>query len=327
MIGGDVDAGAVGGGAGGAAGGGVIGGAGGAGGGGPAGGPGGDKIANVAVDDETGSICTTKANGLYRCWDADGARVENTLPPSAGGYTRVQLAGRGLVGLAMDGHLFAVGTPIPDDLPAMASFRATNLWGGQGICGRGTDAKLHYGSYFPDRAVDPSLWRTEDGPFVDVTCAWEGLVAGIGVDGTTPGASLPALPSGETWSRLALSWTLACGLTGNGEVVCGQSRTLMPPTPPVLAAGPYLQIAATDQVVCALRAADHGISCARFDNMPIAAPDGRYTFIDGGFQTLCGIRDDGTVACSRENAADRLLRQDLSVSAFVPLSPAIDFNW
>ena len=164
----------------------------------------GQIVTNVAVDDEIGSVCATKANGSYRCWDADGAVAPQLLPDAS--YARVELAARGLVGLTRSGRLHAVDTPVPDDLPPIATFRATNLWGGQGICGRSTGGNFHFGTYDPINHPDsPTTWRVVEGPFIDATCAYEGYYAVLTPEGTPwERPRLPALPSGDAWSRLAI---------------------------------------------------------------------------------------------------------------------------
>lgn len=71
----------------------------------------GQAVTNVAVDDEIGSVCATKANGSYCCWDADGAVAPQLLPDAS--YARVELAARGLVGLTRSGRLLRGGHANP----------------------------------------------------------------------------------------------------------------------------------------------------------------------------------------------------------------------
>src|SRR5688572_18609275 len=124
---------------------------------------------NVAVDDETGAACATKADGRYRCWTAE------PLPPlPEARYRRVQAALAGPIGLTDDGRVLATGFAVPADLPPLTELRATNLWGDQGICSRASaDGSL---LVFTERAPDPpDSWpRTFEGPFRQATCAFEG---------------------------------------------------------------------------------------------------------------------------------------------------------
>ena len=100
---------------------------------------------NVAIDDEIASICATKADGRHRCWDPQGAPAATTGLPDAD-YVRVQLAREGAVGLTRDGRMHAVWVSMPPELPPITSFRATNLWGYQGVCLRGSSGELVFGS-------------------------------------------------------------------------------------------------------------------------------------------------------------------------------------
>jgi hypothetical protein len=276
---------------------------------------------NVAIDDEIGSICATKADGRYQCWDPTGTPVAATGLPVAD-YVRVQLATRGAVGLTRDGHVHAVGTPVPDDLPPVVDFRATNMWGGQGLCFRSAAGAFIVGTYHPASEPESERWSTFDGTFTDVTCAYEGIMCGVRPDGTVSGSCQQSMP-GSDWKQVALGIKVSCGLTTSGEVRCvpAQISTAVA-TPPAFAPGSYRQVAATYDVACALRV-DGRIVCSRFDGVAIPAPPGSYVFIVAGRDLLCGIRPSGTTSCFRDDA----FALSGQATAFAPLSPAIEAGW
>jgi hypothetical protein len=282
--------------------------------------------ANVAIDDEIGSICVTKADGRHRCWDPDGAPVVATGLPDAD-YARVQLAHDGPIGLTRAGQVHAVGIPVPTDLPAIAEFRATNLWGFQGLCVRTTDGAFGFGN-FPAPSDAPPRWTIDAGPYSYATCAWEGLTCAVRADGTLVGSCQSRL-SGNGWKQVAESADFACGLTTSGEVRCGRAPTdaSSAAAVPVFSPGPYLQVAMMWSVACALRA-DGDLSCVRSDGASIATARGRYVFIDAGQDLLCGIRSDGTTSCFRQDVpGSHFSEPNPGVTALLPLSPAIDANW
>jgi len=284
---------------------------------------------NVAIDDEIGSICATRADGSYRCWNDDGTPASAALP--AGDYVRVQLARAGLVGLTRDGELRAAGFEIPNDLPPIADFRATNMGGGQGLCLISAAGAFLYGTYDSDPNADPdgSRWHGEAGPFIDGTCAFEGIYAAVTADGTIWPSDEDRLPGNE-WQQVAVGAFIACGLTTAGEVRCASgSGDAIYANPPFSRrpSGPYLQIAVTYQVACALRA-DGAIVCSRFDGLTVPVLPGRYFFLEAGRDLLCGIRTDGTAACFRQSGRGGPFDfGDSAVTGFAPLSPAIDEGW
>jgi hypothetical protein len=285
----------------------------------------GSATTNVAIDDEIGSICLTKADGRYRCWDPEGTPTATVGLPDVA-YVRVQLAHDGLMGLTRAGSVHADGIPVPTNLPPIAEFRATNLWGFQGLCLRTADGAFGYGN-FPT-ATDPvePVWRIDAGPYSYATCAYEGLVCAVRTDGALVGRCQGSLP-GSDWRQVAESASITCGLTTGGEVRCGRASTdnSSVPAPPVFAPGPYLRVAAMWSVACALRA-DGDVSCVRSDGASIPTLPGPYVFIEAGRDLLCGIRPDGTTSCFRQNVPGPLFwNADPAVTALLPLSPAIDW--
>jgi hypothetical protein len=282
---------------------------------------------NLAIDDEIGSICATRADGSYRCWDGDGTPRASAGLPTAD-YVRVQLANEGLVGLTREGRVQTAGIALPSDLPPITTFRATNMWGARGLCLRSATGAFLYGAYNPDPNFYPDgpRWHIEDGPFTDTTCAFEGLYAGVRADGSvlSYASSIPA----SDWKQIALSVTIVCGLTAADEVRCVPGSASQSMALPILPPGPYRQVAATFHVACALRA-DGGIVCSRYDGVPIPGPTGRFAFLDAGRYLLCAIRIDGTSACFRQNGSGGavLTFEDPTVTAFLPIAAGIDADW
>ena len=285
--------------------------------------------ANIAIDDEIGSICVTTADGRYRCWDPDGAPVVATGLPDVA-YLRVQLAREGLIGLTQWGFVHAASIPVPTNLPLIADFRATNLWGFQGLCVRTTGGAFGFGNFPTASDLATPVWTMDSGPFSYATCAYEGLTCAVRANGTLAGHCQSSLP-GSDWVEVAKSANIACGLTTTGEVRCGQGQGSTNPSSaeaaPVFAPGPYGQVAAMWSVACALRV-DRELSCVRSDGASIQVPPGPFVFIEAGRDLLCAIRLDGTTSCFRQDVPGTLLwTADPAVTALLPLSPAIDPGW
>ncbi|XXX77717.1 hypothetical protein WMF30_02940 [Sorangium sp. So ce134] len=282
---------------------------------------------NVAVDDEVGSYCVTKTDGSYRCW---GDNLGGALPSER--YRRVQLARQGLIGLTEDGRLLAAGTLLPDGLPPAASFRATNMGGDKGVCPLFVD-----GSFAvlldrtPNDVTEPTMVRQLEGSFTQAFCVFEGLAAGVRQDG-----SLWRWSGGETipgeFTEVAYSTRIYCALTRAGGIRCFEPQftcdntgftACVGPEYPEFPGGPYRSITATSGAVCAIDA-EGALTCRRYDgtDMPLPVDAGRFTFIEGGYDVLCGVRTDGSGACFRhggENFAE--------VGPFVPIEPALDPGW
>ncbi|WP_437813727.1 hypothetical protein [Sorangium sp. So ce1078] len=282
---------------------------------------------NVAVDDDVGSYCVTKTDGSYRCWGDDPG---GALPVER--YRRVQLTRQGLIGLTEDGRLLAAGTLLPDGLPPAASFRATNMWGYKGVCPLFVDGSF---AVLLDRApndgTEPTKVEQVEGSFTQAFCVFEGLGAGVRPDG-----SLWLLHGHETipgeFTEVALSNRIFCALTKAGgigcfepELACGNSgiTDCAGPEYPEFSGGPYRSVTATAGAVCAIDA-EGALTCRRYDGadmlMPIDA--GRFTFIEGGYDVLCGVRTDGSGACFRHGGG-----YFGEVGPFVPIEPALDPGW
>jgi hypothetical protein len=288
------------------------------------------SAARVAIDDEIGSICVTKADGRARCWEANGSALTD-LPLPVAHYVRVQRAAIGPIGLTDDGRLFGPPGAIPDGLPPIADFRATNLWGQQGLCLIARDRSLLWGNYLPKgwsglEADMPRLFEFDPGPVADVACAFEGLRCAVRDDGTVIGGYCPV--GGDGWAQVSISLSLGCGLTRGGDVVCSPGGLAVGSARPVFAGGPYVQVATTYYAACALDARGKA-TCLRGDGAPLAIDDGPYTAIVAGGDLVCGIRLDGTPACFRQNADAGLIipTPAYTFTAFDPVSPPIDLDW
>jgi hypothetical protein len=281
---------------------------------------------NVAIDEEIGSVCATKADGRYLCWNADGGQ-QSSVPLVDAAYARVQLARLGPIGLTRGGEIFASGFALPPDLPAVAKFRATNMWGFQGYCFRSVSGEFLYGAWrddIPSPEMQP--WHVEGGPFSDGTCAFEGLYCAVTSDGSAWGNCSEEL-SGDDWKQMAVTVGFNCGLTKSGDVRCGsRSVGTFPPTFPSFGPGPYRQVASTYHVACALRE-DGSLSCLRADSHPLPAPSGPFTFIDAGLNLLCAIRADGTSSCFKHDGVPGLVFGDLTPTAFLPHMRAGSDGW
>jgi hypothetical protein len=296
---------------------------------------------NLAVSDETDEVCATKADGRYRCWTNEPLAA---LPQAK--YRRVQATPRGSIGLTQDGKLFAVGIELPAALPSVVEFNSTNMWGGQGVCYRTAhDGPLFIFDYFvddPKRETDPI-----DTAFRQVRCVWEGIVIGVRTDGaiwSNAGARLQ-VPADTRFQSVSLGLGILCGLDEAGRAWCGKSlrsedQCAIPgqdftgnchPIPGIPAlvsfpGGPYVQIATTRRVGCAL-AATGELLCLRRDGAVIPTPPGLYTFIEAGMATLCAIRSDGTSACWRHDGDDDAPPPFNDVTRFDDVRPALDSDW
>ena len=277
---------------------------------------------NVAIDDEVGSVCVTKASGESRCWSPDGAAVADLGLPAAR-YKRVQDATVGPIGLTVDGRVFGPPGAIPLDLPPIADFRATNLWGHQGLCLKAEDGSFFYGDYLPD-AAPAGMLHFDAGPFADIACAYEGLVCAVKTDGTMFGGT--ECPGGGGWSQVSISVSLKCGLTQAGEVVCASGRIPAGDRVPAFKAPPYQQIATAYQAVCALDASGM-LSCVRADGGTLTVDAGPYTSIVAGRDLICGIRPDGSMGCFRQNEGAGEIGNTPTFTAFNAIAPPIDIDW
>ncbi|WP_437850884.1 hypothetical protein [Sorangium sp. So ce363] len=281
---------------------------------------------NVAVDDDVGSYCVTKTDGSYRCWGDDPG---GALPAER--YRRVQLTRQGLIGLTEDGRLLAAETLLPDGLPAVASFRATNMWGEQGVCPLFVDGSF---AVLLDRLQEnlpehPDKVVEFEGPFTQALCAWEGLVAGVRPDGSLwQFHGMETIP-GE-FTQVAFSNRIVCGLTKAGGIQCFEPTISCGNTPsthcagpeyPEFSGGPYRSITATAGAVCAIDA-EGALTCRRYDGAEMPIDAGRFTFIEGGYDLLCGVRTDGSGACFRHGGWNLG-----EVGPFVPVEPALDPGW
>ncbi|WP_157906977.1 MULTISPECIES: hypothetical protein [Sorangium] len=281
---------------------------------------------NVAVDDDVGSTCVTKTDGSYRCWGEDPG---GALPAER--YRRVQLTRQGLIGLTEDGRLLAAETLLPDGLPPVASFRATNMWGEQGVCPLFVDGSF---AVLLDRNQEnlpepPDKVVEFEGPFTQALCAWEGLVAGVRPDGSLwQFHGMETIP-GE-FTQVAFSNRIVCGLTKAGGIQCFEPSISCGNTPsthcagpeyPEFSGGPYRSITATAGAVCAIDA-EGALTCRRYDGADMPIDAGRFTFIEGGYDLLCGVRTDGSGACFRHGGWNLG-----EVGPFVPVEPALDPGW
>lgn len=279
------------------------------------------RTTNVAIDDEVGSVCATKADGRARCWDGNGIVLDDLTLPDAH-YTRVQRATVGPIGLTDDGRLYGPRGAIPDDLPPIVDFRATNLWGRQGLCLRAQDGSLLYGNYVPDPTA-PAMLRVEPGPFADVACAFEGLVCALAADGTVFGANCP---TGGGWAQVSISVSLSCGLTRSGEIICTPGVLPAGDDAPIFKHGPYRQIATAYEAACALDTAG-SLTCMRADSAPLSVDPGPYTSIVAGRDLVCGLRPDGTTACFRQTQGAGTYGDVPTFTAFGPVAPPLDPGW
>jgi hypothetical protein len=228
----------------------------------------------------------------------------------------------GPIGLTDDGQLFGARGAIPPDLPPIADFRATNLWGHQGLCLKAQDGSFFWGDYLPD--ADPAVMLQFDpGPVADIACAFEGLVCAVKGDGTMFG---PTCLAGGGWSQVSISVSLKCALTQAGEVFCASGVIPAGDRVSAFMAGPYRQIATAYQAVCALDGSG-GLSCVRSDGGAVAVDPGPYTSIVAGRDLVCGIRPGGTTACFRQNEGAGEIRGSPSFTAFGPIAPPIDAGW
>ncbi|WP_437605130.1 hypothetical protein WMF20_28610 [Sorangium sp. So ce834] len=286
----------------------------------------------VAVDDDIGSYCVTKANGAYRCWGSSGSGdAVDATPLPDGIYRRVQLTRQGLIGLTEDGRLRAAEFTIPESPSQVVAFRQTNMWGDVGVCSLQSDGAFGMFLYDPREPDGPSTRAqpVEGGPFSRVYCAWEGMYAAVRADGTVM-SNYATAPPGNDFAELALSIGIFCGLRTDGTISChrppadGVSILTVGPDLPAFPPGRYRSITATAGAVCAIDEQD-ALVCKRYDGRDMPIPPARYVFAEGGYNVLCAVRADGSTACFRHGGAGSL---DLeNVSDFAPVEPPLDPGW
>ena len=295
---------------------------------------------NVAVDDETDGVCATKADGRYRCFTP-----APLAPLPAAEYRRVQATPQGPIGLTRDGRLLAAGIDLPAELPLAVEFNSTNMWGSQGVCYRtASDGPLFVFTSFENPELRET--RTFDGPFRQARCAWEGIVTGVLLNGTfwDQHLGLPA-PSTVVLTQVAFGLGILCALGEDGSVSCGKSfaredECAVPgadftgncqsiagiPASFSFPGGPYVQIAATRRVGCALSGQGE-LSCLRRDGQVVATSPGRYTFIEAGLSTLCAIRTDGSAGCWRHDGDESAPAPYRDITHFDDLALGLDADW
>ncbi|WP_437566044.1 hypothetical protein [Sorangium sp. So ce542] len=286
----------------------------------------------VAVDDDIGSYCVTKADGAYRCWGSSASSDAVDAPPLPDEiYRRVQLTRYGLIGLTEDGRLRAAEFTIPESPSQVVAFRQTNMWGDVGVCSLQSDGAFEMFLYNPREPDGPST-RTqsvEGGPFSRVYCAWEGMYAAVRADGTVL-SNFATAPPGDGFAELALSIGIFCGLRTDGTISCHRppadraGNLDVGPDLPAFPSGRYRSITATVGVVCAIDEQD-ALVCKRYDGRDMPVPPARYVFAEGGYDLVCAVRADGSTACFRHGGAGNLDLED--VSDFAPVEPPLDPGW
>jgi hypothetical protein len=278
-------------------------------------------MTNVAIDDDIGSVCATRASGEARCWGPDSVVVGDLGLPAAR-YVRVQDTGMGPIGLTNDGQLFGAPGVIPPNLPPIADFQATNFAGSQGLCLKTQDGGFFWGPYLP--AADPPMELQFDaGPFADAACAYRGLVCGVKSDGTTVGGDCP---TGDGWAQVSISVSLKCGLTRAGDIACVSASVAAGTAIPRFTNPPYRQLATAYQAACAIDA-EGALRCVRSDGELVAVDPGPYLSIVAGRDLVCGIRPDGGAGCFRQNAGSGEIGTTPTFTAFSPIAPPIDSGW
>ena len=271
---------------------------------------------NVAVDDETGGYCVTKADGTYRCL---GGNVGEELPPAR--YVRVQATAKGLVGLTESGELVAAEMQIAAGLPPAQGFRATNMWGNPAVCPLFRDGTFGVSL---DRSAQNSAETTPqfsawNGSFNDAFCAYEGLRAGVRSDGSIAvGVSIEP-PVGNDWRALAFSNSIFCALDGVGAIACVKANLscemfrdigCLGSKLPSFAGIGYRSLTAGASSVCALT--ERGaLVCQRYDGLPLLEDAGPYVFAEAGQSVVCAIGVDGAATCFRHAGDSALISGDV----------------
>lgn len=286
----------------------------------------------VAVDDDIGSYCVTKANGTYRCWRSETSDAVEARPLPDETYRRVQLTRYGLIGLTEDGRLRAAEFTIPESPSKVVTFRQTNMWGNVGVCSLQSDGSFAMFLYNPRDPDGPSTsTESVEGQFSHVYCAWEGMYTAVRTDGTVL-LNFTTPPLGNDFAELALSIGIFCGLRTDGAISCHRPfadslsipSALVGPNLPAFPSGRYRSITATTGAICAIDEQD-ALVCKRYDGQDMPVPPARYTFAEGGNNVVCAVRTDGTTACFRHGGVGNL---DLdNVSDFAPVEPPLDPDW
>jgi hypothetical protein len=283
---------------------------------------------SVTVDDETGGYCVTKGDGTYHC---SGGNVTMPLPQDS--YLRVQTSAGGLVGLTTAGRLVAPEMHLASDIPEATTFRATNMGGDHTICALFRDGTFGENRSLPPEQGSTAQFVTIDGTFSRAFCAYEGLMVGVRTDGTLLSVTGSTSPAGNGWVDVALSTAVYCALDATGNITCMDpllscgSTTLNPcvgPALPSFSDGPYRSITATAGAACALDV-NGGLTCLRYDGVPMLSDAGPYTSVEAGQTVVCAIRVDGSVACFRHGGNSALLNSDPGI--FVPIELPFGPDW
>lgn len=286
---------------------------------------------SVAVSDENGSYCVTKGDGSYRCW----GESSQSEPLPADDYVRVQRAEFGLIGLTGDGRLIAPELVLPEGLPPVVAFRATNMWGGHGVCPRFADGSFTImRNEYDENGTDIGLQVQETrAPVLSAGCYYEGLAAAVMADGTI-WSIIPAAPPGNDFVDVSMSVGTFCAIQTSGGVACfepylscahtaglggcvGPERPQFPP-------GRYHSLTSTWDAVCAIDE-QGALVCRRFDGVDLPISGGPYVFAEAGQDVLCAVRRDGTTACFRQDGRHLVYMTELS--AFLPVDPPLDPGW
>lgn len=285
----------------------------------------------VSVSDENGSYCVTKGDGSYRCW----GETWMSKPLPTDDYVRVQRAEFGLIGLTADGRLIAPELVVPEDLPRVVAFRATNMWGNHGVCPRFADGS--FAILQPQHSEDGTVGGLEIEETVESVlsagCFFEGLVTAVMADGSlwsrTPGA--PDAPPGSDFVDVTMSLGTFCAIQTSGSVACFEPylscagapglRDCVGPELPQFPLGRYRSLTSTYDAVCAIDE-QGALVCRRYDGADMPVAGGPYVFAEGGRDVLCAIRRDGTTACFRQDGLYMM-----GVTAFTAVDPPVDAAW
>jgi alpha-tubulin suppressor-like RCC1 family protein len=244
-------------------------------------------------------ICAVDTQYIMTCWGKEG---NSAAVPHPGRYTQVSAGWDYTCGIHTDGTLdcWGEGPWGGSATPPSGTFREVSV-------GQGEACGLTYLNNVTCWDSSDGEIETHTGPFtgVDVSDGWACARQASGAPSCfSPTSSfnpdLAFAPRAGTYSDLSIGNPGACGRHDDGSVTCWGNAYAGQVTP---APGSFTDLMAGDFYTCGLRP-DQSVSC--WGDTDEEAPSqlaGSFLRISGGgrlnfgFENLCGIRTDHTLAC------------------------------
>jgi alpha-tubulin suppressor-like RCC1 family protein len=142
--------------------------------------------------------------------------------------------------------------------------------------------------------------QTQAGPFTKM-CATYNAACGIKSDGTVEcwGCDIGTPPAATTFTELACGFKSACGIKSDGTIACWgypNNANMLQQIP----SGAFVEVRNWEDSNLCARRADGSVACWGWDpNMQgiFRVPDLRFSSIQTGWATTCGVTTTGKAAC------------------------------